>query len=390
MQKPRCLLGLFFSVLCASPLHAAEPAKPNIIFILCDDLGYGDVGVFFQNQRAKNNQPGQPWHMTPRLDSMAAAGVQMPHHYCPAPVCAPSRASLLTGVHQGHAGVRDNQFDKALEDNHTLASVLKQAGYATAAFGKWGLQGKGQTEQQWPAHPLKRGFDFYYGYMRHKDGHAQFPKEDGKEVWENFEEVSTGLDKCYTTDLFTARAKKWIAEQRAANPSQPFFAYLAYSTPHAKLQLPSTAYPQGGGLKGGVQWLGTPGRMINTAEGEVDGYFHPDYAKATWDHDTDATTPEIAWPDVQKRYATDVRRIDDCVGDVLQLLKDLKIEDNTLVVFTTDNGPSKESYLQEPYHPTFFDTYGPFAGIKRDLWEGGIRVGALVHWPQGAPAGRVS
>src|SRR6185436_4403031 len=128
-------------------------------------------------------------------------------------------------------------------------------------------------------------------------------------------------------------------------------------------------FPSGGGAKGGVQWVGTPGRMINTSSGTPDSFIHPDYASATWDHDRDPATPEQAWPDVYKRYATDVRRIDDCVGDLLQLLKDLSIDDNTMVVFTTDNGPSRESYLPANYEPTFFNSFGPFDGIKRDCLE---------------------
>ncbi len=160
-------------------------------------------------------------------------------------------------------------------------------------------------------------------------------------------------------------------------PNKPFFAYLAFDTPHAKLQLPPCAYPVGGGKNGGMQWTGKAGQMINTATGTVDSYFHPDYAN-------------MAWPDVYKRYATDVRRIDDCLGDLMQQLKDLKIDDNTLVVFTTDNGPSRESYLPENYEPNFFHSFGPFDGIKRDLWEGGVRVGALARWPAKIPAGRIS
>jgi len=396
------VVRIFSAVLCAAvvPSQAAGTTKPNIIFILTDDLGYGDYGVFFQNLRREKNDRAEPWHMTPRLDAMAADGLQLRQHYCPAPVCAPSRASLLLGVHQGHANVRDNQFDKALADNHTLASVLKGVGYATAAIGKWGLQGgpafndkaaqAKMTPQQWDSYPTKRGFDFYHGYVRHVDGHSQYPQADGKQVWENEREISAELAGCYTTDLFTARAKKWITEHRAAHPQQPFFLYLAHSTPHAKLQVPTGAYPAGGGAKGGVQWLGNAGRVINTAEGTMDSYIHPDYATATWDHDRDAATPEQPWPNVYQRYATMVRRIDDTVGDLLQLLKDLAIDQNTLVVFTTDNGPSRESYLPEAYEPTFFHSFGPFDGIKRDLWEGGIRVGSLVRWPGGAAGARVS
>ena len=385
------LLLLVLVFLSTRLFAAGLPPKPNIIFILVDDLGSGDVGVFFQNARREKNERSEPWHLTPQLDRLAAEGVRMPHHYCPAPVCAPSRASLLLGVHQGHANVRDNQFDKALENNHTLATVLKGAGYATAAIGKWGLQGQGNSPATWPAYPTKRGFDFYFGYVRHRDGHAHYPKEDGKELWENGAEISADLAGCYTADLFTARAKKWIADQQAARRDQPFFLYLAYDTPHAKLQLPAAAYPAGGGVKGGLQWMGKSGRMINTASGVPDSYVHPDYAGATWDHDRDAATPEEPWPDVYRRYATNVRRIDEAVGDLLAQLDDLGIGRDTLLIFTTDNGPSRESYLPgAPYEPTFFNSFGPFDGIKRDLWEGGIRVGALARWPARIAPDRIS
>lgn len=306
---------------------AAPPAvRPNILFILTDDLGYGDVGAFYQNQRAARHDRSVPFFSTPNLDALAHDGVMLMQHYSGAPVCAPSRASLLAGLTQGHCNVRDNQFDKALADSHTLATVLRQAGYATAAFGKWGLQGGGESGKEpdmaapaveraaemtpWTAYPTKRGFDYFFGYVRHKDGHFHYPKEDHREVWEKDREVSQDLDKCYTTDLWTARAKKWITEQTAAHAGQPFFVYLAYDTPHAKLQNPPCAYPAGGGLTGGVQWTDQPHAELNTATGAVDGYMFPDYANATWDNDHDPATPEVPWPDVQRRYANDVRRID--------------------------------------------------------------------------------
>lgn len=390
-----CLSGVAMS--CSSAVCAER--KPNIIFILTDDLGYGDIGVFYQNQRRALNDRSQPSFTTPHLDEMAARGIQLRDHYCSAPVCAPSRASLLLGVSQGHANVRDNQFDKALENNHTIATVLKGAGYATAAFGKWGLQGGPKEKSpaaanagpaEWSAFPTKRGFDFYFGYVRHGDGHAHYPKEDGKQVWENEKEVSADLAGCYTTDLFTARAKKWIIDHCTIAPQQPFMAYLAFDTPHAKIQYPPRPYPDGAGRTGGLQWLGKPGQMTNAADGTPDGWCHPDYANATWDDDHDASTPEKPWPDVYRRYATSVRRIDDCVGDLLQLLKDLKIEDNTLVVFTSDNGISDESYLKESFSPQFFRSFGQFDGIKRDCLEGGIRVGALACWPGFIPAGTIN
>lgn len=375
----------------------ADRSRPNIIFILTDDLGWGDVGVFYQNERAKAKDAGAAWMFTPHLDEMASEGAQLPHHYCAAPVCAPSRASILLGVSQGHANVRDNQFDKALEENHTMPSVLREAGYATAAIGKWGLQGGSRYGTNWPAHPLNRGFDYFLGYIRHVDGHEHYPKEGvyrgPKEVWENRTNIADGLDKCYTADLWTAAAKRWIVSHRnGANGDAPFFMYLAFDTPHAVLELPTQPYPEGGGIKGGLQWLGKEGRMINTASGEVDGWMHPDYANATYDHDGVASTANVPWPETYKRYATSVRRIDNALGDIMQLLKDLKIDSHTLVVFTSDNGPSLESYLgpeHVKYNPAFFQSFGPFDGVKRDCWEGGVRMPTLAHWPARIRAGSV-
>jgi arylsulfatase A-like enzyme len=374
----------------------ASQQKPNIIFILTDDLGYGDIGVFFQNQRKQAAVPGLPYELTPHIDELAKMGAQFTQQYCNAPVCAPSRASLLTGVNQGNAHVRDNQFDKALENNHTIASVLKQAGYTTIAIGKWGLQGVKEEGPNWPAHPLKRGFDHYFGYMRHRDGHEHYPVEGvyrgKKEVWKDYTNVAAGLDKCYTTDLWTAYAKKWVIDYEKTNGKQPFFMYLAYDAPHAVLELPTQAYPNGGGLHGGLQWLNEPGHMISTASGTVDSYVYPEYANAMYDNDHNPGTAELPWPDTYKRYATATRRIDDAVGDLMQLLADLGIRDNTLVVFTSDNGPSIESYLPPsfaPNHPTFFASYGPFDGIKRDCWEAGVRMPSLAVWPGHIAPGKI-
>ncbi len=388
---------------CGVLAQEAAP-KPNILFIFCDDLGYGDVGVFHQNERAAKKQRSIPYFHTPHLDGLAREGIQFRQHYCAAPVCAPSRASLLTGTHQGHSPIRDNQFDKELPDTLTLGSVLKLAGYATAAFGKWGLQGapnKAEKRGQifpagvkfpgWPSIPVDRGFDHFFGYVRHRDGHYHYPVEDKKQVWENKTEVSAGMELCFTTDLFTAAAKKWIVDQHRKDPDQPFMVYLAHDTPHAILQNPPCAYPEGGGLEGGVQWIGEKGRMINTTHGTYDGWMHPDYARATWDHDRNPETEEQAWPDVQRRYANNVRRIDDTVGDLCTLLADLGIAENTLVIFSSDNGPSQESYLKnKPYHPTFFHGFGPFDGIKRDTLEGGLRVPTIARWPKLTRAGRVT
>lgn len=392
-------IGFFFlvafSFIKAAAQHTLQQ-KPNIIFILADDLGYGDIGVFFQNQRKLSGDRSQPYELTPHIDQLAKSGATFTQQYCNAPVCAPSRASLLTGVNQGNAHVRDNQFDKALEDNHTIATVLKQAGYTTFAIGKWGLQGVTAEAPNWPAHPLKRGFDHYFGYMRHSDGHEHYPVEGvyrgKKEVWDDYKNVAADLSKCYTTDLWTAKAKQWITEHEKENSTQPFFLYLAFDAPHAVLELPTQAYPKGGGLNGGLQWLNEPGHMINTASGNVDSYIYPEYAAATYDEDHTSSTAEVPWPDTYKRYATATRRVDDAVGDVLQLLKDLKIDNNTLVIFTSDNGPSVESYLPAsfvPNHPTFFSSYGPFDGIKRDCWEGGVRMPTMAAWPGHITSGKI-
>ncbi len=247
MKKALVLASLLATAGSAAPAGApaqppaVSPAKPNIILILADDLGWGDLGAFHQNaRRASGNNAS---FLTPQLDQLAAEGAMLTHHYCAAPVCAPSRASLLLGVSQGHANVRDNQFDKALADNHTLATVLRRAGYATAAIGKWGLHGQSnrsaRADPDTPANPLNRGFDTFYGYLRHVDGHDHYPKEapyfvgeklaqrGAPTLWENRTDATAGLDKCYTTDLFTARAKKFIADHAAATPNRPFFLFLA-------------------------------------------------------------------------------------------------------------------------------------------------------------------
>jgi len=348
---------------------APAASRPNIVLILTDDQGYGDFGAFYQNSRA----PGQATLTTPELDRLTAEGAKLRHHYTSAPVCAPARASLLLGRHQGHSPIRDNQFDKALPDNHTLATVLRQAGYRTACIGKWGLQGSAASN--YPGHPLRHGFDEFFGFLPHNAGHTYY-HDPSKPLHEDFTEVTPAYTNIYSTDLFTARAKKFIREHLDARPGVPFFLYLSYTAIHNPLHVPGQAYPAGGGLAGGLQWPLAPTAATK------DTWIHPAYTNATYDHDGNAGTAEIAWTANMKRYATMLRRMDDGVGDLLQLLRDLRLDTNTLVVFTSDNGPANENGAD----PRLFDSWGPLDGFKRDCWEGGVRVPTVAWWPGRIPA----
>ncbi len=344
------------------PLFAAEK-KPNVLFILCDDLGYGDLGVLYQNARAKD---GKPAHGTPNIDQMAVDGLILRQHYCAAPVCAPSRGSLMTGQSQGHCAIRDNEFDKPIPPGvMTLGEMLKQAGYHTIAIGKWGLGG--HKDSDFPSHPLKRGFDEFFGFMLHRDGHVYYHDKEHP-LWENSTDVGAKYENVYSTDLFTARAKKYITDHEAQHPDQPFFMYLAYTAVHAELNVPGEPYPKGAGKSGGLQWPLAPTPKTR------DTYIYPDYAE------------QKSWNEPMKRYATMARRMDDCVGDIRQVLKDLKIDQDTLIIFSSDNGPANEGGGD----PRFFSSWGPFDGFKRDVWEGGEREPTLAVWPGQIKPGRIS
>ncbi len=360
--------------------------KPNIIFVLVDDMGWGDMSAY-----QKKYTPSVPRLSTPSLDMMAKSGVQLTRHYTAAPVSAPARASLFTGLHQGQEQVvRNNNFDAPIEDTDTLADVLSEAGYRTALIGKWGVGGGregGGTPKTSPAWPTKRGFDYFFGYHNHLTAHRHYPVEEPNAdpdtntnaVWDNDTNITSQLAGCYSTDLFIARAKKWIIDERANHPDQPFFLALTLTAPHARLSLPALPYPKGGGLKGGVQWTGNNGKMINTASPETwDTYYFPSFAK------------QKDWPDYAKRHATIIKRIDQGMGDLVKLLKDLNIDKNTYIVFTSDNGPHNEAggvqrisdkHPHRAQNPSFFRSYGITDGIKRDVWEGGLRVPCIVYAP---------
>jgi arylsulfatase A-like enzyme len=345
------------------------PSKgPNIICILLDDLGYGDLGNFWQNQIT-----GSKKMATPYLDKMANEGAMMTNHYAAAPVCAPSRASFLEGLTQGHSSIRNNQFDKALKNALTLPEMLRKSGYRTMHVGKNGTAGGRSSDL--PAHPLKRGFDQFYGYLFHSQGHHHYPQNGttskNSYFTDGYTSILEGTDLTYTTDVFTAKSKEWIITHESIRPEQPFFLYLAYDVPHNIMEVPTQAYPSGRGVEGGLQWTSNNSETpwVNTASGTRDSFIHPDYETQNW------TTAE-------KKYATMIRRVDNAVEDIIQTLKDLNIDDETLIVFTSDNGPSKEGQT-----PTSFQSYANLNGIKRDMWEGGIKMPTICRFPEVIPAG---
>ncbi len=358
-----------------NPVDVTSKVKrPNIIFIMVDDLGYGDVGCFWQNQRT-----GTQKFATPGLDAMATEGAMLSHHYTAAPVCAPARGSLFQGRHQGSSDVRDSQFDKPLPNNHTMASTLKSAGYHTVHIGKNGLAGNlnasamtGTGSRNIPAHPMARGFDRFFGYFTHGAAWQHYPQNgtslEKAFIYNDYQQVTGANIDLFTTDAWTAYAKKTIVDETRDHPTRPFFIYLAYDTPHALLQFPPTKdYPTGKGLTGGIQWTGAPS-YANTATNDV----------TKIDNIANRhSSVNDAWPDYAKRHVSMIRRLDDSVADLLQTLKDLQIDDNTLVVFTSDNGPHQEG----GYRPDYFQSYANLEGTKRDMWEGGLRVPTLAWWP---------
>jgi arylsulfatase A-like enzyme len=318
-------------VISGNPQHKAPSPRPNIIFILADDLGYGDLGSF-----------GQKSIRTPNLDQMAREGTRFTQFYAGAPVCAPSRASFITGLHQGHAYIRgnndaNNQRVSLRPRDVTIAEVLKRAGYRTGIIGKWGLGEPGTTGV-----PNRQGFDYWFGYLNQNHAHNYYPDY----LWRNEERVaiSPGL---YSHDLFTQEALAFIRRERA----QPFFLYLAYTIPHANNEL---------GRKTG------------------NGMEVPN----------DAPYSNEQWPAQQKNYAAMVSRLDADVGRILALLKELKLDDNTIVFFSSDNGPQGKD--EGGFDPAFFNSSGSLRGIKRELYEGGIREPMIVRWPGKIKAGRTS
>jgi arylsulfatase A-like enzyme len=320
------------SAAASAAMAQAAPSRPNIVFILADDLGYGDLGCF-----------GQKRIQTPNLDRLAADGIRFTQAYAGSTVCAPSRCCLMTGRHTGHATVRGNKIPELglAKNEMTVASMLKSAGYRTALSGKWGLGGYDMD-----SHPNDKGFDQFFGYLNQVHAHNSYPDY----LWDNKTEhflKDNWFDqkKSFSNDMFTDRALKFI--DKAAR--DPFFLYLAYTIPHADNE-------RGALTKNGME---TPDQGPYAGE---------------------------SWPEVEKNFAAAVTRMDRQVGQVLAALDKNGVRENTLVIFTSDNGPHKDG----GHDPKFFSSSGAVRGTKRDLYDGGIRVPTIANWKGRVRPGQTS
>ncbi|WP_338393428.1 arylsulfatase [Fulvitalea axinellae] len=312
--------------------------KPNIIFILADDLGYGDLSCY-----------GQTKFSTPNIDRMAERGLRFTDHYSGSTVCAPSRCTLMTGFHTGHSYIRGNQEVKPEgqlpipASSVTVAEVLKQAGYTTGVIGKWGMGYPGSEGD-----PNNQGFDYFFGYNCQREAHHYYPTH----LWRNQERVEYPENNLkekkgkYSHDLFTEDALRFVRE----NKDNPFFLYLAYSVPHADVDVPEDSMKP---------FIG----KFDEKPYKGGGY--------------------LAQPTPKAAHAGMVTRMDGDIGKLNKLLADLDIDENTLVIFTSDNGP----HVEGGHNPAFFNSAGGLRGVKRDLYEGGIRAPFIAMWPGTVKAG---
>jgi len=316
--------------------------KPNILFILADDLGYGDLSSY-----------GQKYFQTPHIDALAENGIRFTDHYSGNTVCAPSRDSLMTGRHSGQLTLRGNGVFKLLPTDTTVATLLKQAGYRTALIGKSCVTGNTQTPETLAEH----GFEYFFGTTHHVDGHHRYPKF----IYENTEKVEYPENQLHTgshydLDEYTDKTVSYLDKQSAEDA--PFFLVLSLPVPHAAINVPEDSMAR---VREGVQ----PDPHVP----------HPE----TQPHYTHVTEPKTS-------YAGLMTRIDDAIGTIIAKLRETGQLDNTLVIFTSDNG----SHAEGGYHPDMLNSSGPLRGHKRDFYEGGIRVPMIAHWPGVIEAGSES
>lgn len=319
-------------------LALAQSELPNIVFVLADDMGIGDVGSY-----------GQKKIKTPNIDALSAEGIQFMNHYSGATVSAPSRCSLLTGKHTGHTAIRGNIgvklsngfFDLPIPENEiTVAELLKQRNYATCCVGKWGLGGP-STEGS----PLRQGFDYFFGYLSQGAAHRYYPEY----LYENEEKYP--LNGAYSHYAIMEKGLNFIKK----NSDKPFFAYFAVTPPHADLDIPDLGEYENA-------FDETP--FINR---------NPDKGFKT------QLKPRAA-------YAAMVSEVDNNVGQIIALLKEKGIYENTIIIFSSDNGVHNVG----GHDPDFFPSNGPFRGHKRDLYEGGVRTPFVFSWPSQIKQARYS
>jgi arylsulfatase A len=325
--------------------QTAAPARPNILLIQADDLGYGDLSAY-----------GQGRFQTPALDRLAREGIRFTQYYSGSTVCAPSRAALMTGLHTGHAWVRGNGEIPLRPEDVTIAELLQKSGYRTAVIGKWGLGTPGTTGE-----PGKKGFDHSFGFLDHRHAHRQYTDH----LWRNGQKVETDLNRDYVNDLFTKEASEFIAR----DDKRPFFIYMNYTVPHAELRVPDDSI--------------TPYRDKFPEKPFVNEKADARPTGAQFDA---ASLGYRSQPAPHAAFAAMITRMDRDIGSLVELLKTRGIDRQTLVMFVSDNGPHQEGGGD----PVFFKSSGGLRGIKRDLYEGGIRVPMIARWTGTIPAGRVS